>query len=100
MLGALGVPQLFEFCNPSSARMLFLRMLVVNVLLALRFFTSGIDLQLVEYALAISNGKPRMILTVFTRTRFCSAMLLPPKRQQPFFFNRDAFGKPKTRFPR
>ena len=100
VLGALGAHHIFEVCNPSRARMRFLRMFVVNVLLGLRFFTSGIDLQLVEYALAISNGKPRMILTVFTCTRFCNAMLLPPKRQQPFFFNHDALGKPKRRFPR
>ena len=85
VLGAFGAHHIFEVCNPSRARMRFLRMFVVNVLLALRFFTSGIDLQLVEYALAISNGKPRMILTVFTCTRFCNAMLLPPKRQQLVF---------------
>ena len=98
--GALGAHHIFEVCNPSRARMRFLRMFVVNVLLALRFFTSGIDLQLVEYALAISNGKPRMILTVFTCTRLCNAMLLPPKRQQPFFSNRHAFGEREMRFSR
>ena len=80
MLGALGARHISEVCNPSRARMRFLRMLVVNVLLASRLFTSDIDLQLFDYALAISNGKPRMILTVFTRTRFRNAMSLPPKR--------------------
>ena len=85
VLAAFGARHMFCFCNTSRMRRSFLHMLVANVLLALRFFTSGIDLQLVEYALAISNGKPRMILTVFTCTRFCNAMLLPPKRQQHFF---------------
>ena len=100
VLGALGARHISEICNPSRARMRFLRMLVVNVLLASRFFTSGIDLQLLDYALATSNGKPRMILSVFTRTRFRNAMSLPPKRQQPYFFNRTAFGEREMRFPR
>ena len=85
VLGAFGARHISELCNPSRARMRFLRMLVVNVLLASRFFTSGIDLQLLDYALANSHGKPRMILTLFTRTRIRNAMSLPPKRQQPFF---------------
>jgi len=100
VLGAFGARHISELCNPSRARMRFLRMLVVNVLLASRFFTSGIDLQLLDYALANSHGKPRMILTLFTRTRIRNAMSLPPKRQQPFFFNRNAFGKREMRFPR
>ena len=100
MLGAFGARHISEICNPSRARMRFLRMLVVNVLLAFRFFTSGIDLQLLDYALANSHGKARMILTLFTRTRIRNAMSLPPKRQQPFFFNRNAFGNREMRFPR
>ena len=100
MLGAFGARHISEICNPSRARIRFLRMLVVNVLLASKFFTSGIDLQLLDYALANSHGKPRMILTLFTRTRIRNAMSLPPKRQQLFFFNRNAFGKREMRFPR
>ena len=100
VLAAFGARHISEVCNPSRARMRFLRMLVVNVLLASRFCTSGIDLQLLDDAPANSNGKPRMILTIFTRTRFRNAMSLPPKRQQPFFFNRNAFGKREMRFPR
>ena len=99
MLGALGARRISEVCNPSRARMRFLRMLAVNVLLASRFFTFGIDLQLLNYALAKSNGKPRMILTIFTSMRFRNAMSLPPKRQQ-HFFNRDAFGEREMRFSR
>ena len=83
--GALGARRIFEFYNPSRVRMRFLHMLVVNVLLASRFFTSGIDLQLAEYALAISNSKPRTILTVFAHTRFHNTMSLPPTPQQHFF---------------
>ena len=100
VLGAFGARHISELCNPSRARTRFLRMLVVNVMLASRFFTSGINLQLLDYALANSHGKPRMILTLVTRTRFRNAMSLPPKRQQPFFFNRNAFGKREMRFPR
>jgi hypothetical protein len=44
MLGALGARHIFKVCNPSRARMPFLQMLVANVLLAFRFFTSGIHL--------------------------------------------------------
>ena len=82
--GALGARHILQICNPSRAGIQFLHMLAVNVLLALRFFTSGINLQLIEYALAICNGKHHTILTAFTRARICDAMSLPPQRQQHF----------------
>ena len=99
VLGAFGARHISELCNPSRARMRFLRMLVVNVLLASRFFTSGINLQLLDYALANSHGKPRMILTLFTRTRIRNAMSLPPKRQQPFFFQPQRFWQTRNALP-
>ena len=75
-------------------------MLVVNVLLALRFFNSAIDLQLVEYALAFLNHKPYTILIIFSRMRFYNATSLPPKPQQQLFFIRDHCAGARMSFPR
>ena len=85
VLGALGARHNFGVCNTSRVRMLVLRMTVANVLLALRFFTSSMHSELVENVSSNSNGKPRTILMFFSRTRFYSAMSLPPK-PQPLFF--------------
>ena len=100
VLGALGARHNVEVCNISYVRMQCLRMLVVNVLLALRFFTYSIDLQLVEYAPAISNNKPQTCLILFLRTRFYNAMSLPPKPQQQFVFIRDDCVGTRMSFPR
>ena len=85
VLGALGARHNFGFCNTSRVQMLVLRMPVANVLLALRFFTSSMHSELVENMSSNSNGEPRTILMLFSRTRFYSAMSLPPKPQPPFF---------------
>ena len=100
VLGALGARHNFGFCNTSRVIMLVLRMPVANVLLALRFFTSSMHSELVEHVSSNSNGKPRTILMLFSRTRFYSAMSLPPKPQPPFFFVCDDCAGTKTSFPR
>ena len=100
VLSAFGARYAFDICNPSRVRIKFLCMLVLNVLLALRFFTSGIVSQLVDYALANCNNKLHMILTIFLRTRFYNAMSLPPKPQHYFLFIcYDCVGS-KMSFPR
>ena len=80
--------------------MSFLRMSAANVLLALRFFTSGMHSGLIEHVPSNSNGKPCMILILFSRSRFYNAMSLPPKPEQPFFFIRDDCAGTKMSFPR
>ena len=88
LLGAFVALRIFGFCNTSRARMLFLRRSAANVLLALRFFTSGMHSGLIEHVPSNSNGKPCMILILFSRSRFYNAMSLPPKPEQPFFYSR------------
>ena len=100
VLGALGARRIFEVCNTSSARVLFLHVLAANVLLAFRFFTSSIYLELLENALANYTNKPRTILIFFARTRFSSAMSLPSKPQQHYFSIREDIACIETSFPR
>ena len=100
VLGAFGARRIFEFCNTSNARMLFLHVFAAHVLLAFRFFTSSTYWKLLEHALANSRSKPRTILILFARTRFSSAMSLPPKRQQHYFSIREDIARIETSFPR
>ena len=85
LLGAFVALRIFGFCNTSRARMFFLRMPDADVLLALRFFTSSMHSELIENVSSNSNGKPRAIFILFSRTRFYNAMSLPPKPEQRFF---------------
>ena len=98
-LGALGARHIFGFCNTSRARMLIFRMSDANVLLAFGFFTSSMHSELIEHVSSNSNGKPRAILILFSRTRFYNAMSLPSKPQQRFLFIHDLFDGAKMSFP-
>ena len=100
LLGAFVALRTFGFCNTSRARMFVLRISAANVLLAHRFFTSGMHSGLIEHVPSNSNGKPCMILILFSRSRFYNAMSLPPKPEQPFFFIRDDCAGTKMSFPR
>ena len=85
MRGTLGELHDLQDCNASRVGMPFLHVPAVDVLLASKFSTSGMHLQRIEYAPAMSNGKPRTSVFVFTRAQFCIGVLLPPKRQLCFF---------------
>ena len=100
VLGAFGAGRIFEFCNTSNARVLFLHVLAAHVLLAFGFFTSSTYWELLENTLANSINKPRTILMLFARTRFSRAMSLPPKPQQHFFSIREDIACIETSFPR
>lgn len=98
VLAALGARHVFCCCNTSRTRIPILHMLFANVLLASRFFTSGVYWERIKNACANSNKKHYIILILFTRARFCNAMSLPPRPQQWFLFTHGVFDAAKIRF--